>query len=66
MADSEYKAETGSHAVLVLDNTNVLIAKDPEILDMLQDQAETSCDKDLYKVVFVCSDRTAPIQVEGK
>ena len=63
---AKYKAETRGRAVLVLDNTNVLIAKDPEILDMLQDQAKTACDKDLYKVVFVCSDGTAPIRMEGK
>ena len=63
---AKYKAETGSPAVLVLDNTNVLIAKYPEILDMLQDQAKTACDMDLYKVVFVCSDGTAPIRMEGK
>ena len=63
---AKYKAETGSCAVLVLDNTDLLIAEDPKILDMLQDRAKTACDNDLYKVVFVCSDGMALIQMEGK
>lgn len=58
---AKYKAETRSRAVLVLNNINVLIAEDPKILDMLQDKAKKACSENLYKVVFMCSDRTAPI-----
>ena len=63
---AKYKAETGSRAVLVIDNLDVLVAEDPKILDMLQDKAKEACDKHLYKVVFVCSDGTALIRMEGK
>ena len=44
---AKYKAETGLPAVLVLDNVNVLVDKDPEILDMLQDCAKEAVDNEL-------------------
>ena len=55
------KAETGHPVVLVLDNVNVLVDKDPKIVDILQDRAKEAVDNDLYKVVSVCSGGAAPV-----
>jgi hypothetical protein len=64
-AAARYKTEHGRPAILVIDNFNV-VARDPETLRMIQGRAKQATDKDLYKIVFVCSDGVAPILLRRK
>jgi len=62
----KFLSEHGLPAVLVFDNINTIAKKDPELLYKLQSLAKEAADKGPYKIVFVCSDSTAPAQMKGK
>ena len=62
----KFKAEYHRPAVLVFDNINIVATKDPELLYTLQGIAKDATDRNLFKVVFVCSDGVAPAQMQGK
>ena len=66
LAAAKFKAENNRPAVLMYDNINIVAEKDPDLLSVLQARAKDVIDKDLYKVVFVCSDRVAPAQMRGE
>ena len=65
-AAARYKAEHGRPAVLVLDDINIIAKADPDLLRVLQDNAKKAADNELFKLVFVCSDGVAPLQLNGK
>jgi len=63
---AKFLVEHGHPAVLVFDNINAIAKKDPDLLSVLQSVAKEAADKGSYKLVFVCSDGTAPAQMKGK
>ena len=64
----EYKKNNpcGQPPVIVYDNINQLIHKNPEILDFLQDDAKKNADDRKYIAVFVCSEGSVPRRMECK
>ena len=65
-AAARFQAEHKRPAVLILDNINVVAQSSPELLCVLQQAAKIAADKELYKVIFVCSDGVAPRKLRGK
>ena len=57
-AAARYKAKHGSCTVLIIDNTNMLVA-DCILLQSLQGRAKKAADECLYKVIFIASDGPA-------
>ncbi|RGB37037.1 hypothetical protein C1646_813604 [Rhizophagus diaphanus] len=55
-ASEGYKAKHDKPMVIVYDNVSHLVHKDPEILDILQDDAKHRADDQKYIAVFVCSE----------
>jgi hypothetical protein len=62
---AKFLVESGHPAVLVFDNVSVIAKKDPELLYKLQSVAKETADKGTYKIVFVCSECSAPAQMKG-
>ncbi|CAG8647772.1 10154_t:CDS:2 [Acaulospora morrowiae] len=52
----EYKAKYNKPAVIVCDNVSRLVHKNPEVLDILQDDAKDNADEHIYIAVFICSE----------
>jgi len=65
LAAARYKSKHGSCPVLVIDNIDA-IARDLELLRMLQGRAKLAADKLLYKVVFVTPDGMAPAAMKSE
>ncbi|CAG8690270.1 1286_t:CDS:2, partial [Ambispora leptoticha] len=55
-----YKAKNGKPPVIVYDNISRLVHKNPEILDILQDDAKDNADDSKYIAVFVSSEGSVP------
>ena len=66
IAAAKFKADNNRLAVLVYDNINIVAEKGQDLLRVFQVRAKFAADKDLYKVVFVCSDRVAPARMKGE
>ena len=62
----EYAKKHNQPAVLVIDNINLLAKKDPEMLEVLQEDAKSWADNQYIKVVFVTSEGKAPKLMKGK
>ncbi|CAG8784513.1 6818_t:CDS:1, partial [Acaulospora colombiana] len=60
----EYKAKYNKPAVIVYDNVSRLVHKNPEILDILQDDAKDNADDQIYIAVFVSSEGAVPRRME--
>ena len=65
-AAARYKAKHKTCAVIIIDNTNVIAQKDPELLYMLQLEAKIAADNCLYKTIFVTSDGRAPEMMKSE
>lgn len=65
-AAERFKAVHGRPAVLVLDDVNIIAQDNPGLLRVLQHHAKMAADNELFKLVFVCSDGVAPLQLSGK
>jgi hypothetical protein len=63
VAAAEFKAKHRRHAMLVIENINVLADEAPWLLKDLQGLAKEVADERVYKIVFVTSDGTAPGQL---
>ena len=61
-----YKEKHGKPPVIIYDNVNRLIHKNPEFLDILQDDAKDNADDQNYIAVFVSSEGTVPRRMECK
>ena len=66
LAAARFQEEHKRHAVLILDNVNIVAQESPKLLYVLQQNAKIAADKELYKVVFVCSDGVTPRKLRGK
>ena len=56
----KYKQEYGKVPVLIIDNANRLAQKQQELLDLFQDYAEETADKEIITVVFVSNEGVPP------
>ena len=65
-AGAVYKAKNGKPPVIVYDNISRLVHKNPEILDILQDDAKDNADDREYVAVFVSSEGKVPRRMECK
>ncbi|PKK61955.1 hypothetical protein RhiirC2_791077 [Rhizophagus irregularis] len=65
-ASEVYKAKYDKPMVIVYDNVSHLVHKNPEILDILQDDAKHSADDRKYIAVFVCSEGSVPQRMESR
>ena len=63
-ASAVYKKKYGKPTVIVYDNVDRLIHKNPEILDILQEDAKDNADGRKYIAVFVCNE--VPERMECK
>ncbi|CAG8505007.1 171_t:CDS:2 [Paraglomus occultum] len=63
-ASAVYKAKNGKPPVIVYDNISRLVYKNPEILDILQDDAKDNADDRKYIAVFVSSEGSVPRRME--
>ncbi|CAG8551542.1 17209_t:CDS:2 [Acaulospora morrowiae] len=61
-----YKAKNGKPPVIVYDNISRLVHKNPEILDILQDDAKDNADDSKYIAVFVSSEGSVPRRMESR
>ena len=61
-----YKAKHDKPMVIVYDNISQLVHKNPEILDILQDDAKDNADNRKYIAVFVSSEGSVPRRMECK
>ena len=59
-AAKAYKDKYDRPAVIVYDNVSRLAYEDPEILDILQDDAKDNADSRTYIAVFVSSEGLVP------
>src|SRR5262249_43691005 len=57
---TKYKDKYHKPAVLILDDTNKLAERHPEVIKYLQDIAKGVADKEEFTFVFVTSERTIP------
>ena len=55
-ASAVYKKKYGKPTVIVYDNVDRLIHTNPEILDILQEDAKDNADDREYIAVFVCNE----------
>ena len=65
-ATARYMMKHKVYAVIIIDNTNVIAEKDPELLYMLQLEAKMAADIGLYKTIFVTSDGKAPEMMKSE
>jgi hypothetical protein len=65
-ASEAYKAKHDKPMVIIYDNINRLARKNPEILDILQDDAKDNADERKYIAVFVCSEDSVPERMKCK
>ncbi|CAI2183564.1 1328_t:CDS:2 [Funneliformis geosporum] len=65
-ASTVYKAKYGKPPVIVYDNVSRLVHKNPEILDILQDDAKDNADDRKYIAVFVSSEGSVPRRMESR
>ncbi|RHZ90238.1 hypothetical protein Glove_2g19 [Diversispora epigaea] len=61
-----YKAKHSKPAVIVYDNVSRLVHKNPEILDILQDDAKDNADECIYIAVFVSSEGAVPRRMKSR
>ncbi|CAG8442788.1 5474_t:CDS:2 [Acaulospora morrowiae] len=62
----EYKAKYNKPAVIVYDNVSRLVHKNPEILDILQDDSKDNADDNIYIAVFVSSEGSVSRIMESR
>ncbi|CAG8651761.1 4208_t:CDS:2 [Ambispora gerdemannii] len=65
-ASEVYKAKHGKPPVIVYDNVSRMVHKNPEILDILQDDAKDNADDRKYIAVFVSSEGSVPRRMESR
>ena len=65
-ASEVYKVKYGKPPVIVYDNISRIAHKNPEILDILQDDAKDNADDRKYIAVFVSSEGSVPRRMECK
>ena len=65
-ASEVYKAKHDKPMVIVYDNISHLVHKNPDILDILQDDAKHSADDRKYIAVFVSSKGSVPRRMQCK
>ena len=65
-ASAVYKEKHGKPPVIIYDNISQLVHKNPEILDILQDDAKDNADKQNYIAVFVSSENSVLRRMECK
>ncbi|CAG8725868.1 9075_t:CDS:2, partial [Ambispora leptoticha] len=65
-ASEVYKAKHGKPPVIIYDNVSRLVNKNPEILDILQDDAKDNADRRKYIVVFVSNEGSVPRRMESR
>ncbi|CAG8662707.1 783_t:CDS:2, partial [Ambispora leptoticha] len=65
-AGAVYKAKHNKPPVIVYDNVSRLAHKNPEILDILQDDAKDNADDRKYIAVFVSSEGSVPRRMESR
>ncbi|CAH1769031.1 5884_t:CDS:2, partial [Entrophospora sp. SA101] len=61
-----YKKKYGKPPIIVYDNISQLVYKNPEILDILQDDAKNNADDRKYIAVFVSSEGSVPRRMESR
>ena len=62
----KYKVKYGRPAVIIYDNVSRLAHQNPEILDILQDDAKDNADSRTYMAVFVSSEGLVPRRMQCK
>ena len=62
----KYKQEYNRVPVLIIDNANRLAVKQQRLLDLFQDYAKLTVDKEMVTVVFVSSEGYVPRRMMGK
>ncbi|RHZ79659.1 hypothetical protein Glove_142g57 [Diversispora epigaea] len=62
----KYKAKYGKPPVIIYDNVSRLITAHPEVLDILQDDANDNADDKKYITVLVCSGGNVPRRMESR
>ncbi|CAG8735848.1 22006_t:CDS:2, partial [Racocetra persica] len=65
-ASAVYRAKYKKPPVIVYDNVSRLVHKNPEILDILQDDAKDNADDRKYIAVFVSSEGSVPRRMESR
>ncbi|CAJ0748282.1 12599_t:CDS:2 [Entrophospora sp. SA101] len=65
-AGAVYKAKHNKPSVIIYDNVSQLVYKNPEILDILQNDAKDNADDRKYIAVFVSSEGNVPRRMESK
>ncbi|CAH1768579.1 14851_t:CDS:2, partial [Entrophospora sp. SA101] len=65
-AGAVYKAKHNKPPVIIYDNVSRLVYKNPEILDILQDDAKDNADDRKYIAVFVSSEGSVPRRMESR
>ncbi|CAG8518268.1 10913_t:CDS:2 [Dentiscutata heterogama] len=65
-ASATYKAKHGKSPVIIYDNVSRLVHKNPEVLDILQDDAKDNADYQNYIAVFVSSEGSVPRRMESR
>ncbi|CAG8567368.1 9424_t:CDS:2 [Ambispora leptoticha] len=65
-ASAMYKKKHNKPSVIVYDNVSRLVHKNPEILDILQDDAKDNADDRKYIAVFVSSEESIPRRMESR
>ncbi|CAJ0872488.1 7334_t:CDS:2 [Entrophospora sp. SA101] len=64
-AGAVYKAKHNKPSVIIYDNVSQLVYKNPEILDILQNDAKDNADDRKYIAVFVSSEGNVPRRMES-
>ncbi|CAG8731673.1 7501_t:CDS:2, partial [Funneliformis caledonium] len=65
-ASAVYRAKYKKPSVIIYDNVSRLVHKNPEILDILQDDAKDNADDQKYIAVFVSSEGSVPRRMESR
>ena len=65
-ASAVYKAKHNKPMVIIYDNVNCLVHTNPEILDILQDDAKHNADDRKYTAVFVSGEGSVPRRMQYK
>ncbi|CAG8655105.1 6403_t:CDS:2, partial [Ambispora gerdemannii] len=65
-ASAVYKKKHNKPPVIVYDNVSRLVHKNPEILDILQDDAKDNADDRKYIAVFVSSEGNVPRRMQSR
>ncbi|RHZ65029.1 hypothetical protein Glove_319g168 [Diversispora epigaea] len=61
-----YKTKHGKPPVIIYDNINRLVEKNPELLDILQDEAKDNADERTYVAVFVSSENLVSRRMKSR